>query len=377
MSLIADALRRAQSSKLARRYRAPDPAGALPGAAESRRDGRRDSFGSLLRQVNLSPALLVGLGSGILLFVLLFAYFFYGQGSKVRSPVAGPSTAASGKPTGLVLTRPPSVPAVEPLIVEGEELTRQGLKAKEAPVENSISIDRAYEPRERAKSGVAKAERKTKEAARAGELKKSRPTSQIAGSTDLSEEGRYHFHLALSYQEETNFPLARREYETVVQAWPLYAEAHNNLGVVYKELGMYDQAMTELKKALALNPNYPRAYHNLGVLYQVKGDWQQATKNYEMALSLDRYHVGSYNNLGLVYRSEKRSHEAREILEKALAIDPALPQTHYNLALVLEELGELDSARFHYQKFIDLAKDENHRLVETVRAHLQGLTRNR
>ena len=81
----------------------------------------------------------------------------------------------------------------------------------------------------------------------------------------------------------------------------------------------------------------------------------------------------AHNNLGLVYRSQRQPHEAREVLERALAINPALPQTHYNLALVLEEIGEIERARFHYQKFADGTGEDNGGLAEKVRAHLQEM----
>lgn len=367
MSLIADALKKAQSAKLGRRYLTPDPAGVLPTGA---REGRGAGLLILLKRVNFSPALLVGLGSGIFLFVALFTYFFYARSPKGKSPAAASSAALEKRPAGLILTPPPSVPAVEPLVLEKEGVAQKA----GAPVEKSPNLEKAAEEREIAKADVSKVEKKPSE--QAGEQakvvksQKKSESAKVAVTPDLSEEVRYHFNLALFYQEEKNFPMARRSYEKVVQMWPLYAEAHNNLGVVYKELGMYDTAITELNKALTLNPRYPRAYHNLGVIYQMRGDWKQATKNYEMALSFDRNHLSSYNNLGLVYRSQKRPHEAREILEKALAINPYFPQTHYNLALVLEELGETERARFHYQKFVDGSGEDN-RLAEKVRAYLK------
>ena len=370
MSLIADALKKAQSAKLGRRYLTPDPSGVLPSAGESRRGGGQTSFDSILSRINLSPTLLVGLGAGVFLFVLLFTYFFYGRGPK--SPTAPSSAAIKRGAARLVLTPPPSVPPVEPLVLEKEGLPAAGLRGQ-ATVEKTSPLEKPLGEREVVRSETPKGVGKPSERVKAGELQKKGESSKVAVTPDLSEEVRYHFNLALFYQEERNFPLARRTYEKVVQMWPLYVEAHNNLGVVYKELGMQERAITELKKALALNPRYPRAYHNLGVLYQIRGDWKQATKNYERALSLDRNHLSSYNNLGLVYRSQKRPHEGREVLEKALAINPSFPQTHYNLALILEEIGELERARFHYQKFIDLSGNGNSRLIETVRAHLQGL----
>lgn len=368
MSLIADALKKVQSAKLGRRYLSSYPSGMLPGIGERKFSEAPVSLRSALERIQLSPTLLVGLGAGILLFVMLFAYFLYGSGPKAKSPTTASSGALEKRP-GLILVPPPSAPAVEPLILgKGEP------RAKEpGSIEKETPLERARERQQTAGSEDPSVKRTTKEQARLSEQKKRSEGSKVTVDTDPSEEARYHFNLALLYQEERKFPLARRAYERVVQIWPLYAEAHNNLGVVYKELGMYEQAIAELKKALALNPRYPRAYHNLGVIYQINGDWKEATRNYERALSLDRNQMGSYNNLGLVYRSQGRPHEAREVLEKALAISPHFPQTHYNLALVLEEVGEVERARFHYQKFVEQAGEHSGPLAEKVRAHLQEM----
>lgn len=371
MSLIADALKKAQSAKLGRRYLAPNPSGMLSGVGGSRRDGGRASFGSISRRINFSPTFLVGLGSGIFFFIVLFTYFFYGGGLRTGPSIAV-SSAARGRPAGLILAPAPPVPAVEPLALKKEGAMAEGLKGQ-GTTEKAPPLEKARKDPGIVKSESPKIERKPSEQAKGSKPHKRSGSSTVAVTHDLSEEVRYHFNLAFFYQQEGKFSLARGAYEKVVQMWPLYAEAHNNLGVVYKELGLYEQANAELKKALALDPRYARAYHNLGVVYQIKRDWKEATKNYERALSLDRNLLSSYNNLGLIYRSQKRPHEARVVLDKALAINPSYPQTHYNLALVLEEIGELARAQFHFQKFIELSRDGNSSLIERVRVHLQGL----
>lgn len=372
MSLIADALKRAQSSKLARRYLGSEPSEVLSVARGVRRAERSAFFGSILSRVQPSLALWVGLGSGLVLFLAVFAYLFYGMEPKVKLPSSDSSAAPEKRAVELIVMEPLPVPAREPRVQKEEEVPAKAVQGQ-APVEEGPPLEKASEERKIAKLEVPKVEREPSEQASAMETQKTSESHKVAVTSDLSEEVRDHFNLALFYQEERKFSLARREYEKAVQMWSLYAEAHNNLGVVYKELGMYEQAIAQLRKALALNPDYPTAYHNLGVIYQVKGDWKQATKSYERVLSLDRNRVSSYNNLGLVYRSQKRPHEARGVLEKALDINPSYPQTHYNLALVLEEIGELEQARFHYQKFMDLSGNENSRLVERIRVHLQGL----
>lgn len=377
MSLIADALRKAQSARLGRRYAAPDPSGVLTRARPPRHTSKQSSLGSLFSRMQISPTLWIGLGSGVLLFVVLFSYFFVsGGGRRGQSSVGASSVAVGSVPTGLILTPPPSVPSVEPLILEDKAPAAKAAETKaplkpEGPIEKGEKKEASLPPKATAASSKPAPSRGTQESAKAA------GSPKVAVALQLSEEVRHHFNLALFYQEEKNFPQARRAYEKVIQMWPLYAEAHNNLGVVYKELGMYDQAIGEIRRALALNSRYAMAYHNLGVIYQLKGDWKQAIKSYDEALSLDRNHLRSHNNLGLVYRSQKRLHEAREVLEKALAINSAFAQTHYNLALVLEEIGEPERARFHFEKFIELAGEDNQGLVERVRVHLQSLAKKR
>lgn len=364
MSLIADALKKAQSSKLGRRYLAPEPTGVLPVAREGRGRETQALWGSLTR-VRLSPTLWVGIGSSLFLFVVLLSYFFYGKGVKAKSPGTASAPSVEKK---LILTPPPVAPPVEPLALEKES----GL-APEGPTlveEKRRSSQPSSESRKVARSTRERPEAKPISKTKTREAPRKAESSKVSVAPDLSEEVHYHFNLALFYHEEKNFPQARREYEKVVQMWPLYPKAHNNLGVVYKELAMYDEALAQIKKAIALNPRYTRAYHNLGVIFQLKGDFKQATKNYLVAISQDPKHLGSYNNLGLVYRVEKRLHEARDLLEKALTMDFSYPQTHYNLALVLEEMGEMEQARFHYQKFLDLSGDGDSRLAERVRAHI-------
>ena len=368
MSLIADALKKVQSAKLGRRYLASEPTGALPGLKPGRQGGSPTSVRSLFERVELSPALVVGLVSGVVLFVVLAVYFFSGRGVKKPASVA---SSLDQRPQGLILMPPPAVPVVEPLILPKEEPP-----AKQLVVEQTQPAMEQKEPApqpEQKKAARPRVQRRPVAPAESEVLKEKAETAQVSAATELSEQVRYHFNLALSYQQERNFSAARREYESVIQLRPLYAEAHNNLGVVYKELAQYDQAIAALRRALALNPRYARAYHNLGVIHQSQGDWSQATKNYEAALSYDRSQMSSYNNLGLVYRAQKRLHEAREILEKALGVNPYFSETHYNLALVLEEIGEIEKARLHYRKFAETAGEENSRLAERVRAHLQKM----
>ena len=356
MSLITEALKKVQSAQLGRRYLSTEPSGVLPVTREGQRAGWSVSPASIFDRIQPSATLWIGMGSGMALFVVLFAYFFYGIGTK---GIKGPErikVPIEQRRAELILEVPPAVPAFEISKSDSDAFVPSAQQEQEMTT-STVKVDKT----------------RSKGATKAEVIASRGDAPKVSVVPELSDEVRYRFNLALFYQEENNFPQAKREYEKVVQMWPLYAEAHNNLAVVYKELGMLDQGIDHLRRALALNPEYPRAYNNLGVIYQLKGDFTQAKKNYEKALSVDRDHLGSYNNLGLVYRAEKRLHEARGVLERALTINPSYSQTHYNLALVLEELGELEQSSFHYRRFVDLAGEANRSLVKRVKDHLREI----
>jgi Flp pilus assembly protein TadD len=303
--------------------------------------------------------------------VVLFAYFFYGVGTKGIKGTKRVEFARNRKPVELIVEGPPTVSVVEPPVSVGEGSLSGNFPG--SMEERGALILPGRRGQDITGSTVKINETGYESSTKSGVDPTMDEVSEVSVVSELSDEVRNRFNLALFYQEEKNFTQAKKEYEKVVQMWPLYAEAHNNLAVVYKELGLHDQGIEHLKKALALNTDYTRAYHNLGAIYQLKGDLNRAKKYYQKALSVDRNYLSSYNNLGLVYRDEKRFHEAREILEKALTINPSFPQTNYNLALVLEDLGELEQSRFHYRKFVDLAGEENRSLVERVEDHLREI----
>jgi len=366
MSLIADALKKAQASRLTRRYRTAQPTGALPVVEEQNRRGLRKSINSLLKGHSLSPTLGIGLACAVILFLVLSVYFFYGPGQKVK--FSSSSLGAKKRPVNLILTPPPSIPALEPLELEKvNALALQSLGAQDPLIIDAELVAGEERSLERGEAVV------TTRRARRKAIRRRATNAEVKITSDLSDEVRHRFNLALSYQEKRDFLRAKNEYEKVIQIWPLYAEAHNNLGLVYKELGKHGQAIYHFERALSLNPSYVRAQHNLGVIYHLKGDLKRAIKNYRAALSLDRGNLSSLNNLGLVYREEERLYDARDILEKALNLEPAFPQTQYNLALVLEGLGEYEQARIHYQKFVALTGPKNRALADKVEVHLREL----
>lgn len=208
------------------------------------------------------------------------------------------------------------------------------------------------------------------------DAKKDKPPKQIPIELNPPQSDVYHFNLGVFYQGEGKLKEAMEEYEKVLSLAPSHVEAHNNLGVVYKDLGKLDMAIAKYRKAITLDPQYRKARSNLATALYLKGDLESSISESRLAIVLDPNDLEGYNILGLIYKKQNKTQEAIEMFRKALAIDPGHPQTHYNLAMMLEELGNLPGAIFHYQKFVDLsrARGDNSDLVGKIVKHLARLS---
>ena len=179
------------------------------------------------------------------------------------------------------------------------------------------------------------------------------------------------------YQREGRYAQAIEAYEKTVSTDPGYLEAYNNLGVLLKETGRLDQAVEALQRALALDPKYEKALNNLGVARYLKGQYEEAVSLFRRAILINPENVESYTNLGIIYLLAERLEEARSAFERALQLDPKHAETHYNLALLYERRGIWPKALAHYRRFIELAGPKHAASVAKVQERLRILAERR
>lgn len=199
-----------------------------------------------------------------------------------------------------------------------------------------------------------------------------------SSSTENSSTGKtaaYHFNLGVYYQKQENITRAVKEYETVLELDANNAEALNNLGVIYRERNDLDKAIENYQLIVSLNPGMEEAHNNLGVIYYLKGNYREAGSEFRKALEINPDNLKSLINLGLVYKSQGLVKKAIETLEDVLAEDTFQPEAHYNLGILYEEMGHLETAVWHYTRFIDNADNDYSSLIETVTEHIKELQR--
>jgi tetratricopeptide (TPR) repeat protein len=243
-----------------------------------------------------------------------------------------------------------------------------------------------------------------------------------AGMAELYEKGmeryaRSDFQGALTYWK-SGLELAREQDNRRIESVFL-----TNLSVVYRNLGQYPKALEHLRQALAIDREIGdrkgegHDLTNLGVVYWSLGQYPKALEHYRQALAIfAQLDVpGKRNaeaNIGDVHLERGQYSEALEIfqrlnapvrlgryylktqdyaqarqwfaksLQKAEASQVAefLLADHIGLGLAAEGLKDLEQARQHYRKAVDLIEAQREELTPAQRRHffqakVQGFAR--
>lgn len=267
----------------------------------------------------------------------------------------------------------------------GDARARGSLAARKTDPRREIALQRAREalegdkppapPAREAPTGQAP----SPESSPAQTVAKAEPAKPAPGPAALEvhaagKEALKFFAQGLRYQREGRYAEAIEEYEKAIVADPGNLEAYNNLGVLFKETGRIDRAAESFQRALALDPKYEKALNNLGVIRYLKGQYAEAISLFRRAIVINAENLESYTNLGIIYFLAERLEEARGAFARALQLDPKHAETHYNLALLYERRGIWPKAFVHYQRFMELAPPKHAALVAKVRERLQILS---
>jgi Flp pilus assembly protein TadD len=189
----------------------------------------------------------------------------------------------------------------------------------------------------------------------------------------LASDVLTHFNSGVTFYNQREFSRAIQAYQKVIELDPTYVEAYNNLGIIYQTIGDVDRAFGAYQKATEINPRYEKGYNNLGILLLLKGRDEEALEDFQKALAINPKNIESFINLGTLFKKKGQWDEAIESYQKALAIDPLHRETHYNMALLYEQMEKLELAISHYQQFIRLSTRSDPELVSRVQRHLNDL----
>jgi tetratricopeptide (TPR) repeat protein len=396
MSLIMDALKKAQQLQLKGSERSP----ILKHSHPDQKKGDRSK----------KQWILVGAG-----FVFLCIVLF------ILIKPASPPLATQSNQTMVLMERKPSVPVLEKISTEPlsevlipsedeepsstiqalnrmspkqtdiEESLSIGAALKDQPfTENKLSLNKKKE--ESLIKNVSEEEKlKTQGKVMAEKSLRPSPPSQQGESPSksieveqeggkdgtLTSEALTHFNSGVHFYKQREFSKAIQAYQKVIEVDPTYIEAYNNLGIIYQMLGDVDKAFGFYQKSTEINPRYEKGYNNLGILLFLKGHYEEAQEAFQKSLTMNSNNIESHINLGTLFKKKGELEKAIGSYQSALAINPLHSETHYNIALLYEQLENLELAISHYQQFIQLSLKSHPDLVSKVKRHLNYLVETR
>ncbi|MCW3121517.1 MAG: tetratricopeptide repeat protein, partial [Flavipsychrobacter sp.] len=112
-------------------------------------------------------------------------------------------------------------------------------------------------------------------------------------------------------------------YETSLQLYPPYINAHKDLAEVFIKLQRYDLAEEQYKQVLELSvKNRTGALSDLGYVYFLERKFTESIQMCKQSLIANPTNMATYNNMVICYTYARQYDSAIMMANKALQIEP-------------------------------------------------------
>lgn len=192
---------------------------------------------------------------------------------------------------------------------------------------------------------------------------------------DFPGKAKRPFNKAMDAVDAHNTAEAIKDLQESVAIAPKFSEGWHALGVVYDKSGNTRAAKDAYEKAIEANPKLLPAYVTLARACLKLKDWQCAADTSDRMVKEDNKHL--YPEIYLhqaVARFElKDLAGAEQSADEMIKLDPKhkYPRIEYVLGRILEEKGDINGAREHMMKYLDLEATSPD--AEQVQAHMLAL----
>ncbi len=148
------------------------------------------------------------------------------------------------------------------------------------------------------------------------------------GARLLAEVERFHMGPGREAMRVGRYPVASREFDFVLRAFPNHPQALLVMGELcsrWKSPVCATQLSLKLEKAVAINPSASGTFVALGAAQQRLGEPKKAIESYQRALELEPDSVNAEYDLALAYCDTKQYDLANEHAQRAYALGATLP----------------------------------------------------
>jgi tetratricopeptide (TPR) repeat protein len=184
-------------------------------------------------------------------------------------------------------------------------------------------------------------------------LRQAAPTPDLApedGVSALATEAHQAYQ-AGDYQHALDL------YQQFLSASPEIEQTELWIGSCYVQMRKYDQGLAYFKTYLEKHPEDSEALLLTGDAYILKGDVDTGIGYLEQVGLGEVSDPMLCYNMGEIYFRNANSEKAAEAYGKATELDPSFHEAYYKLGLVAIGENDMETARQHLRKVIELAPD--------------------
>jgi type IV pilus assembly protein PilF len=223
----------------------------------------------------------------------------------------------------------------------------------------------------------------------------------LAGCVSPEKQNRAMLHqrIGLSHFEQTNYPMALKEFKIAYELDPENPTVLNNLGLTYFMRDRFDLAEEYVRKAVKMKSEYTdarnnlarilieqkkyneaekelksvlddltysgqdRAYLNLGLLYFNQGKYEKSREAFLKSVNIQRDSCTANTYLGKAHFELKNYSKAAEILDNAIGYcqKASYDEPHYYSALTYYRLGDTEKSVARFEEIMKLYPDGQYR----------------
>ncbi len=150
--------------------------------------------------------------------------------------------------------------------------------------------------------------------------------------------------------------LSKQMIDTLLNAAPDSARAHQAMAENYFVLRRMPDAEGEFQQALKLRPHLPEGHLELGEVYAGAFQWPKAEAEFREQTKLQPGNAEAAFRLGTALLEQGKAHEARLELIRADKLQPDMPETLYSLGKAASLDGDPDAAEKAWTRLLSIEK---------------------
>ncbi len=201
------------------------------------------------------------------------------------------------------------------------------------------------------------------------------PYTIIMSESSMPARGKSEFKAAMKALDAGDYAEAMNRFRLAVEKAPKFAPGWHAYGVVLEHQNALKESREAFERAIQADARFLPPYMTLAHTCIRTKDWECAVRASDALIKADKRkaYPDIYLHRAVANYELKNIDQAAADVQEAIRLDPAhrSPRAEYVYGRILETKGDLDGARQHMTKYLELDKSAPD--PELIKLHIQNL----